>query len=288
MREQLIQYVELLFAGGRDCEDIKQEILQNTLDRYDDLIAEGKVPEAAYRLAITGIGDINEILGTKPQASGSSFPQSASTSPLPADNDTPAKKLMRAVAVGLYILCPLPLILLSELGMDITGLCGTLAIVAVATVLIILGSKKKYKAGQSPYADEDDEEEPPKSELQKGVSSLVWALGLAVYFLWSFTTNAWHVTWVIFPILGAVDRLLMVLVKKQETGHTGFSFPAAKNPQRKNIKKLVWAVGIILFLLMSLRTLAWGITWLVIPITAAAEQLIYAILDYEEAMKHET
>jgi len=60
MREQLIQYVELLFAGARDCEDIKQEILQNTLDRYDDLIAEGKVPEAAYRLAITGIGDISD------------------------------------------------------------------------------------------------------------------------------------------------------------------------------------------------------------------------------------
>ena len=64
MREQLIQYVDLLFAGAENCEEIKQEILQNTLDRYDDLIAEGKVPEAAYRLAITGIGDINEILGS--------------------------------------------------------------------------------------------------------------------------------------------------------------------------------------------------------------------------------
>lgn len=287
MREQLIQYVELLFAGGRDCEDIKQEILQNTLDRYDDLIAEGKVPEAAYRLAITGIGDINEILGTKPQ-SAPVYHQTSPAAPLPSDNDTPVKKILRAIAVGLYIICFMPLFILSEMGMSTLGLCGTLTIVAVATVLIILGSKKKYKNGQSPYADDEDEEEPPKSELQKGVSSLVWALGLAVYFLWSFTTNAWHVTWVIFPILGAVDRLLMVLVKKQETGHTGFSFPAAKNPQRKNIKKLVWAAGIILFLLMSLRTLAWGITWLVIPITAAAEQLIYAILDYEEAMKHET
>ena len=44
MREQLIQYVDLLFAGAKDCGDIKQEILQNTLDRYDDLIAEGKHP----------------------------------------------------------------------------------------------------------------------------------------------------------------------------------------------------------------------------------------------------
>lgn len=63
MREQLIQYVQLLFAGVEDCDDIRQEILQNTLDRYDDLIAAGKTPEAAYRLAIMGIGDINEILG---------------------------------------------------------------------------------------------------------------------------------------------------------------------------------------------------------------------------------
>ena len=43
MREQLIQYVNLLFAGAPDSDDMKQEILQNTLDRYDDLIAEGKV-----------------------------------------------------------------------------------------------------------------------------------------------------------------------------------------------------------------------------------------------------
>ena len=52
MRQQLIQYVDLLFAGAADCEDIKQEILQNTLDRYDDLIAEGKVPQAKNRVII--------------------------------------------------------------------------------------------------------------------------------------------------------------------------------------------------------------------------------------------
>lgn len=63
MKEELIQYVNLLFAGAHDCEDIRQEILQNTLDRYNDLIVQGKVPEAAYRLAISSIGDIHEILG---------------------------------------------------------------------------------------------------------------------------------------------------------------------------------------------------------------------------------
>ena len=100
MRQQLIQYVELLFAGAQDCEDIKQEILQNTLDRYDDLIAEGKVPEAAYRLAITGIGDINEILGTNRPVSQ----PAASAGAVQKEADTPLKKTLRAVAVALYIL----------------------------------------------------------------------------------------------------------------------------------------------------------------------------------------
>lgn len=41
MKVQLKQYVDLLFAGTPDSNDMKQEILQNTLDRYDDLISQG-------------------------------------------------------------------------------------------------------------------------------------------------------------------------------------------------------------------------------------------------------
>ena len=44
MRERLIQHVEQLFAGAPGAEDIKQEILQNTLDRFDDLIDQGYTP----------------------------------------------------------------------------------------------------------------------------------------------------------------------------------------------------------------------------------------------------
>lgn len=96
MREQLIQYVQLLFAGAADCDDTRQEILQNTLDRYDDLVAAGKTPEAAYRLAIMGIGDINEILGRAPGATPLPAPAVK-----PEEQDTPVKKLLRAIAIGL-------------------------------------------------------------------------------------------------------------------------------------------------------------------------------------------
>ena len=99
MREQLIQYVNLLFAGCPENGDMKQEILQNTLDRYDDLLAQGKAPEAAYRLAITGIGDINEVLGS---TAPSPAPMPTATSAA-EEEKSDKKKLMRAVAIGMYI-----------------------------------------------------------------------------------------------------------------------------------------------------------------------------------------
>lgn len=277
MREQLIQYVELLFAGGQDCEDIKLEILQNTLDRYDDLISQGKVPEAAYRLAISGIGDINEILGTAPV----SLPAHAAPAAAPADDDTPRKKILRALAVGLYILSPLPIIFMSGMGADILGLAGTLFLVAIATVMIMLGAKNSTE-------QEKKEEEKHKSPMQKSASHFLWAIGLAVYFLWSFSSGAWYLTWVIFPILSALDEILTEVIRRKEMQGTVTQPESDSKPFRKRVKKYVWAIGIILFLLVSLRTQAWGATWLMIPITAAAEQLVYAILDYKEALDNET
>lgn len=214
MRDQLIQYVTLLFAGAQDCADTKQEILQNTLDRYDDLVAQGKSPEAAYRLAISGIGDINEILGGTSEA----VPVMQSpTSEIADDGDSLFRKLLRAVAIGLYILCPIPLFVLGELGMDTIGLCGTIALVAVATVLILLGRKKS--SGSEKKEEDDDIRCSPRQELRKGVNSLIWAIGLAVYFIISFATMAWYVTWVIFPIIAAVQGLVRAILDLVEVNH---------------------------------------------------------------------
>ena len=232
MRDQLVQYVSLLFAGAENCEDTKQEILQNTLDRYDDLIAEGKTEEAAYRLAISGIGDINEILGRKE----SELPAVTVTAER-TETDTAVKKLMLAIAVGLYILCPLPLIVLCEIGMPIFGLSGLLCFVAVATVLIILGAKKT----DGTHKKEDDDE--PKSELGKSVSGLIWAIGLAFYLIISFLTMAWHVTWVIFPILGAVNALACAMIPAENPS------PVQRNRRlKKSVSSMIWAIGLALYL----------------------------------------
>ena len=270
MREQLIQYVSLLFAGAENCEDTRQEILQNTLDRYDDLIAQGKSEEAAYRLAITGIGDVSEILGRN-----DTVPAAVPEPKKNTDNDTLMKKLLRAIAVGLYILCPLPLIVLCEMGMEIFGLCGLLCFVAVATMLMILGAKKQ----DSPEKEDADE---PKSEMGKSVSSLIWAIGLAVYLIVSFLTGAWHITWVIFPILGAVNALVCAMIPAEN--------PTAlrrNSSLKKGINSMIWAIGLALYFIISFATMAWYITWLIFPITGAVQGLVRAILDLKEAVNNE-
>ena len=71
MREKISAYVEGLFSDAaltiRNAE-VQQEILQHTLDRYDDLIAAGKSEQEAYDEAVGGIGDVSELYEHKPAA----------------------------------------------------------------------------------------------------------------------------------------------------------------------------------------------------------------------------
>lgn len=207
MREQLIRYIDLLFAGAADAADIKQEILQNTLDRYDDLVAQGKSPEAAYRLAISGIGDINEILGCSTAPAAETGFEKTSVSPA-----VPAwKKALRAAGVFLYILCPIPLFVLGEIGMDTIGLCGTLSIVAVATALMVIAG------GNGKTAEKEDPVNlTPRQELHKAIKTIITTVGLIIYFLLSFSTGAWWITWLVFPIMAAVQGMIKAIVDLKE------------------------------------------------------------------------
>lgn len=209
MREQLIQYVNLLFAGAPDSDDIRQEILQNTLDRFDDLVAQGKSPEAAYRLAISGIGDINEILGSAPANKPSHRFEPIQEITSEADEDVNRKKI-RGVAVAMYILCAVPAIILSEFGAEILGLCLTLALVACATYLMIVTGRDDD--------DDDDEKESaePKHPLKESIGNIIWVCGLIAYFGLSFYTGAWNITWLIFPIIACARGLSDAIIDLKE------------------------------------------------------------------------
>lgn len=206
MREQLISYVDLLFAGTDNAGDIKQEILQNTLDRYDDLLSQGKSAQAAYSLAISGIGDISELLENH------TF---APTPPAPAPQPTEEhnKKLMRAVAIGMYICCVIPVIALGNVGSGALGVVLMFLLIAAATVLLILADdEKKQKSSDCGCKFSASTKSPMRKTIQKVISTV----GLCCYFIISFATGAWYITWLIFPIMAAAEQLVNACLDLKE------------------------------------------------------------------------
>ncbi len=207
MRAQLEQYVKLLFAGTPDSEDMQQEILQNTLDRYDDLVELGKSPEAAYRLAISGIGDIGEVLGSE-----ASPAPVVNVTELPEKNAN--KKLMRAIAIGMYICSAIPLFIWGNIGDGVIGLSLTCLLVAAATALMVMSSegtsdkKEENKAGKQPMT--------PKQGLYKSINTICSIITLIFYIALSFATQAWYITWLIFPISGATKGLIKAIMDYKE------------------------------------------------------------------------
>ncbi len=120
------------------------------------------------------------------------------------EEDTDNKKksaLLLAVAVMLYILCAVPIIIIPNQ----VGLVLLLVMVAGATGMIILRSK----LNSSDKMDENEEESiKPENPVLKALKSCVWAVAVIVYFVISFSSGAWYITWLVFPITGAITDVI--------------------------------------------------------------------------------
>ena len=113
-----------------------------------------------------------------------------------------------AIAVGLYIISAVAVILFSaEFNKPIIGVCIAIALIAVATGLIIFNSivyGKKVKKVKN------------ENSQMKLIIEVVDIIGLVLYFLISFLTRAWYITWIVFLIIPAVDTIIKLLFSLKE------------------------------------------------------------------------
>ena len=109
--------------------------------------------------------------------------------------------LLLAIAIVLYILCVVPVIIIEN---DV-GTVLMFVMVAVATGIIVYRSTLNQK-----NKDDEDKEKKGKNEnpTLKAVKSCVWAVAVLVYFAISFWSSAWYITWLVFPITGAITDAL--------------------------------------------------------------------------------
>ncbi len=256
MKHKLREYIDTIFADAEGrapynerLRELKEEMLQNLCDRYDDLIAKGKTPAAAYNIAVAGVGDISELLDSVVGgASADGFEKKTATPPPPKSGKRPLtpeeretvrryrerSAVVTAVAVAMYILCWLPLAILENVAGRVgssIGLILMFGMIAAATFAIIHNSMSKPKFGANVENwekddddddDEDDDDEdtrgngrrdgrPGRSPVYKAISGALWVLTVCVYLLVSFATGAWHVTWMIFLIVTALDNIIKAI-----------------------------------------------------------------------------
>lgn len=229
MHSKLRMYVESLFdkvQRTREVVELREEILQNVIDKYEDLLREGKSEEEAYQTAISGIGDVDDLLlsmGVKPQENmpAENTEQYSSMFQKTAQNEgeeelkKEEKKstYLLCASIMLYILCVVPVIIGGEIGGEIIGVCFMFVMIAVATGMVILYEKTrpKYRKTDDSMVESFKEwknNNEKDKEIYKSVRSAIWSVTTALYIIISFMTMAWHVTWVIFLIAGALINVI--------------------------------------------------------------------------------
>lgn len=202
MEEKLREYVNGLFAsvpGSERAFSVKSETLGKLMLIYQSYIAEGKGENEAYALAVSSLGDVGIILD-KARA-------------IEIDEPIEAKKrsgIFIAAAVALYILCPIPVILLQ----NEVGVVLLLLFVAIATGLLIFNAVTRKR---SLLQAVDNTFSKENNSVFKAVSSALWSLIVVIYFVLSFTTNAWHITWVVFLIGAAIEGILKAVFELKES-----------------------------------------------------------------------
>ncbi len=203
MKEALRQYLDTLFVDAPETVrmlELKEEIFQNLTDKYDDLIAEGKSEQAAYDIAVVSIGDVRALIDA--QAGGAANTKER-------EKARQRSALFVSIAVGLYILSIIPVVLMANPAS--VGIMFAMAAVATGLLIYNGATRPRYVKSDDTVVEEFKAWKEEKSGKKSGRGAFTGALWLAIvsiYLLLSFFTNAWYITWIIFPIGGAVSLVI--------------------------------------------------------------------------------
>jgi len=215
MEEKLKRYVEKTFENApktKKTQELKEEIIANLLDKYNDIKKTGKTEEESYNNAISSMGDVSELI--------ESLKQENPLNERVYVEQNKKSALFIAIAVGLYVVSLIPPMLFDAFSLDDTvGAAIMFIFWGVATALLVYNaiSKPKYRGIDNTMVEEFKEWKSNKDidkTVMRSVYTAIWMLILAVYFLISFFFNAWAFSWIIFLIGIAIQNIISAVIKK--------------------------------------------------------------------------
>lgn len=110
--------------------------------------------------------------------------------------------------------------LFSETDLDaIIGICLMLLIVSLGVYLIVNGGIKWESTQKLLQEGDYTREKKENNKLLEPFSGAYWAIIVAAYLIWSFTTDGWTETWIIWPVaalLYGAMAAVITIIKKQK------------------------------------------------------------------------
>ncbi len=218
MIEKLRDHVEGLFADApktRKANELKEELLANLIDKYNDLLSQGSTESDAFVKVKASIGDIDELIRGLKETDVMDFGLT--------QKERKKTALVVSIAVGLYMLAFLFLIItVAALNQNpVIMFACTVFISAIPTCMLIYHfmSRPKYEKADDTLVEEFKQWKSKSSHQQKvytSISSIFMTFVVAIYLLVSFVTGAWGITWIIFIIAAAVDKIIKLLFQLKE------------------------------------------------------------------------
>lgn len=205
MKQRIESYVNEAFRNAPktpQAEEVKSEILGNTLEKFDELKAEGKDDETAFRAAVSSIGNVTELI------SEYSKDEDAVRIAEAEEKHRSRQAVLLSLSVALYILCVVPVLVFE----NNTGVILMFVMIAAATALIVYRASTSKITHPGKMGTKDSlihtDEQKKQIRTRKSLMGAFWSLVVSVYLIISFITMAWHITWIIFLIGGAVSNLI--------------------------------------------------------------------------------
>lgn len=122
-----------------------------------------------------------------------------------------------AIAIGLYIISVVFVVVADEIfNQEIIGIALFFIVNAIATSLIVYSSIK--------YKSEKEKEEKTENPIVSQVCGIIALVGVITYLIISFLTGAWHISWIIFIIMGlccAIVKLIFSLKEENNNNKEG-------------------------------------------------------------------
>lgn len=227
------KYMDQLFDSApvnRRTVELKEELIANALEKYNDLTLRGYGEDEAFQLVIGSIGDVGQLfadLGTDDDYSLTYYLQWAREA-------QEKKAVLTAISVGLFLLAAVVLVVSFLLywynmkfiyihgqNMNLLGIGLALLLCVVPVSLLVYARKIQppmeladYTVSQAAISRETRKQRRKRFKQIKGsLEGLMWLLIVIFYFLVSFATHAWYITWIVFLGGAAVECLLDALTK---------------------------------------------------------------------------